>query len=69
MASRYSPSTLDALHRKCSAEGDSFFSRIGRSETSWFLQEALLEEQTVVPRNAERIDKLKALIKLVDRAL
>jgi hypothetical protein len=44
------------------------FSLIGRSETAWFLQEALLEEQTLVPPDAERIDKLKALIKIVDRA-
>ncbi len=65
MASRFTPSTLDALHRRCSAEGDSGFSKIGRSETAWFLQEALLEEQTIIPPDAERISKLKALIKLV----
>jgi hypothetical protein len=68
MASRWLPPTLDALHRRCSGEGGVGFSLIGRSETAWFLQEALLEEQTLVPPDAERINKLKALIKIVDRA-
>jgi hypothetical protein len=66
MASRWLPPTLDALHRRCSGEGAVGFSLIGRSETAWFLQEALLEEQTLVPPDAERINKLKALIKIVD---
>jgi len=54
------------LQRKCSTDGSDGLSKIGRSETAWFLQEALLEEQTFVPRNAERIQKIKAMIKLVD---
>jgi hypothetical protein len=41
---------------------------LGRRETAWFLQEALLEEQTLVPPDAERIRKIKALIKIVDHA-
>jgi len=68
MASRWLPPTLDALHRKCSSDGVAGFSLIGRAETAWFLQEALLEEQTLVPPDAERISKLKALIKIVDHA-
>ena len=67
MASRWLPSSLDALHRRCSAEGSASLSKIGRAETSWFLQEALLEEQTFMPPDAERIQKLKALLDLVDR--
>jgi hypothetical protein len=66
MAGRWLPSTLDALHRKCNTEGAAGFSRLGRCETAWFLQEALLEEQAFVPPDAERIQKIKALIKLVD---
>jgi hypothetical protein len=66
MATRWLPSTLDALHRKCSTEGAASFSKIGRRETAWFLQEALLEEQRLVRPDAERIRKIKALIKLVD---
>ncbi len=42
-------------------------SKIGRAETSWFLQEALLEEQTFVPPDNERIRKLKDLLDLVHR--
>jgi hypothetical protein len=42
-------------------------SKIGRAETSWFLQEALLEEQTFIPPNAERIRKLRTLLDIVDR--
>jgi hypothetical protein len=68
MATRWLPATLDALHRKCSTEGAAGFSMLGRRETAWFLQEALLEEQTLVPPDAERIRKIKALIKLVDHA-
>jgi hypothetical protein len=68
MASRWLSSTLDALDRKYSGERALGFSRIGRSETAWFLQEALLEEQTVVPPNAERIQKIKDLIRRVDGA-
>jgi hypothetical protein len=68
MATRWLPSTLDALHRKCSTDGAAGFSTIGRRETAWFLQEALLEEQTLVPPDAERIQKIKALIRLVDHA-
>jgi hypothetical protein len=68
MATRWLPATLDALHRKCSTEGAAGFSMLGRHETAWFLQEALLEEQTIVPPNAERIRKIKALIKMVDHA-
>jgi hypothetical protein len=67
MASRWLPTNLDALQRKCSSDGGAGLSTIGRSETAWFLQEALLEEETFVPPNAERIQKIKALIKLVDR--
>jgi hypothetical protein len=66
MASRWLPATLDALHRKCSTEGPAGFSKIGRCETAWFLQEALLVEQTFIPPDAERIQKIKALIELVD---
>lgn len=55
------------MHRKCSSDGGAGLSTIGRSETAWFLQEALLEEETFVPPNAERIQKIKALIKLVQR--
>ncbi len=67
MARRWLPSTLDALRCKCTAEGNPGFSKIGRAETAWFLQEALLEEQTIVPPDADRIKQLKALIKMVDR--
>jgi hypothetical protein len=66
MASRWLPSTLDALHLRCSTKGAAGLSTIGRHETAWFLQEALQEEQTLVPPDAERIRKIKALIKLVD---
>ena len=66
MASRWLPSTLDALHRKCHTEGAAGFSKLGRCETAWFLQEALQEEQTLVPPDTDRIRKIKALIKLVD---
>jgi hypothetical protein len=68
MASRWLPSTLDALHRRCDGEGAAGFSKIGRCETAWFLQEALLEEQTLVPPDTERIQKIKALIEIVDRS-
>ena len=67
MARRWLSSTLDALQRKFDADGAAGFSKIGRCETAWFLQEALLEEQRFVPPDAERIQKLKALIQLVDR--
>ena len=67
MASRWLPSTLDALHRRCNSEEATRLSKIGRCETAWFLQEALLEEQTLIPPDAERIQKIKALIKLVDQ--
>jgi hypothetical protein len=67
MASRWLPSNLEALHRRCSTDGSDGLSKIGRAETAWFLQEALKEEQTFIPPNSERIQKLKALIKLVDR--
>ncbi|MGD0836844.1 MAG: hypothetical protein ABSB49_09410 [Polyangia bacterium] len=66
MATRWLPSTLDALHRRCSNEGAASLSKIGRRETAWFLQEALFEEQKLVRPDAERIRKIKALIKLVD---
>ena len=66
MASRWLPSSLDALHRKWSTEDAARLSKIGRCETAWFLQEALLEEQTLIPPDAERIQKIKSLIKLVD---
>ncbi len=66
MASRWLPSSLDALHRKCNTEGPAGLTKIGRCETAWFLQEALLEEQTFIPPDAERIRRLKALIELVD---
>jgi len=67
MASRWLPSSLDALHRKVTTQGSAKLSTIGREETAWFLQEALLVEQTFIPPNAERIQKLKTLIDLVDR--
>lgn len=67
MASRWLPSDLEVLQRRCSSAGSDGLSKIGRSETAWFLQEALKEEQTFIPPNAERIQKIKALIKLVDR--
>jgi hypothetical protein len=66
MASRWLSSTLDALHRKYNAEGAKDLSRIGRCETAWFLQEALREEQMVVPPDAERIRKIEGLIELVN---
>jgi len=66
MASKWLPSNLEALRRKCNTEGAAGLSRIGRSETAWFLQEALLEEEAFVPPDDERIQNLKALIKLVD---
>lgn len=67
MASRWLPSNLEALQRKCSTDGSDGLSKIGRAETAWFLQEALQVEQTFIPPNAERIQRIKALIKLVDR--
>lgn len=67
MASRWLPSSLDDLHRKYSSQDSAKLSTIGRAETSWFLQEALLEEQTFIPPNAERIQKLRALLDIVDR--
>jgi len=55
------------LYRRCSTQGSVSMSKIGRAETSWFLKEALLEEETFIPPDADRIRKLKALIDLVDR--
>ena len=67
MASRWLPSNLDALYFRCTSPGPDRLSKIGRAETSWFLQEALLEEQTFIPPNAERIRKLRTLLDIVDR--
>lgn len=66
MARRWLPSTLDDLHRRFSADWTEGLSKIGRRETAWFLQEALLEEETLMPPDVERIQKIKDLIKLVD---
>ena len=68
MASRWLPSNLDALHRRCTTEGSASLSKIGRCETAWFLQEALVEEEASGPPDQERIKQIKALINLVDRA-
>jgi hypothetical protein len=67
MASRWFPSNLDALYRRCTSQGPDRLSKIGREETLWFLQEALLEEQTFIPPDAERIKKLKTMVDIVDR--